>query len=263
MAAEAIEQRTRPRVLPRLPFTQEQWRAKTEWPVTAAAVVFLVAYSWSVIGDLRGEAYRDAEWVMWTVWIVFLIDYVASLLTAERRWHWFVHHLPQFFVVALPALRPLRLLRLLSLWNVLQRAATTWVRGRISIYVAGCAGILVYIGALAELEAERDDPGSNITDFATSIWWAFETITTVGYGDHFPVTLEGRAIAVGLMIAGIGVLGIVTATLASWLVERVQVEERESDAVTAAHVQELSGQVQALSAQIALLTHERAPADRS
>jgi voltage-gated potassium channel len=217
-----------------------------------------------VIADLQGQAHEDAEWVMWSVWVVFVIDYIASLLTAERRAHWFLHHLPQFLVVALPALRPLRLLRLLSLWNVLQRAATTWVRGRISIYVAGCAAILVYIAALAELEAERGVHGANIEDFPTAIWWAFETITTVGYGDHFPITFEGRAIAVGLMIAGIGVLGIVTATLASWLVERVQVEDRESDAVTSSQIQVLSGQVEALTAQIGRLVADREPGhDRS
>jgi voltage-gated potassium channel len=251
-----IEAGRRPRLLPRPPFTAEQWRSWTEWPVTAAAVVFLVAYSWSVIADLKGDAHEAAEWVMWSVWIVFVIDYAASLLTAERRMHWFVHHLPQFAVVALPALRPLRLLRLLSLWNVLQRAATTWVRGRISIYVAGCAAILVYIASLAELEAERGQPHSNIEDFGTALWWAFETITTVGYGDHEPVTFEGRAIAVGLMIAGIGVLGIVTATLASWLVERVQVEERQSDAVTAAQIQALAGQIETLTAQIGRMLPE-------
>jgi voltage-gated potassium channel len=253
VAAEALQ---RPRLLPRPPFTQVQWRSWTEWPVTASAVVFLVAYSWSVIGDLRGDASEAAEWVMWAVWLVFVVDYLANLLTADRRAHWFVHHLPEFFVVALPALRPLRLLRLLSLWNVLQRAATTWVRGRIGVYVAGCAAILVYIAALAELEAERDWPGANITDFPTAVWWAFETITTVGYGDHFPKSPEGRAIAVGLMIAGIGVLGVVTATVASWLVERVQVEERESDAVTAAHIQALSAQVEALTTTIAALAPE-------
>jgi voltage-gated potassium channel len=257
VAGEAIAQRARPRLLPRLPFTQEQWRVKTEWPVTGAAVVFLVAYSWSVIGDFHGAAWNAAEWVMWSVWVIFLIDYVVTFVTADRRLHWFLHHLPQFFVVALPVLRPLRLLRLLSLWTVLQRAATVWGRGRITVYVAGSALMLVYIAALAELEAERRVAGANIEDFGTSVWWAFETITTVGYGDHFPVTVEGRGIAVGLMIAGIGVLGMVTATLASWLVERVQVEERESDAVTAAHIQDLSGQVEALATQIGLLVQDR------
>jgi voltage-gated potassium channel len=253
VAGAAIEHGTRRRALPRPPFTQEQWRRWTEWPVTGAAILFLIAYSWSVIGDLHGEAGDVAEWVMWAVWLVFLVDYVAQLLTAERRLFWFSRHLLQFLVVALPVLRPLRLLRLLNLWNVLQRAATTWMRGRITVYVAACAGILVYVAALAELEAERGVPHANIEDFPTAIWWAFETITTVGYGDHFPITPEGRAIAVGLMIAGIGVLGIVTATLASWLVERVQVEERASDAVTAAHIDELAQQVAALTAQIGRL----------
>jgi voltage-gated potassium channel len=224
-------------------------------------VVFLVAYSWSVIADFRGAQWQAAEWVMWSVWVVFLVDYVVTLVTAERRMHWFVHHLPQFLVVALPVLRPLRLLRLLSLWHVLQRATTLWVRGQITVYVIGSAAILVYIGALAELEAERGARGANIEDFGTSVWWAFETITTVGYGDHFPVTAEGRAIAVGLMIAGIGVLGIVTATLASWLVETAQVEDRRIEAVTQKHVLQLVDQVQRLSDEIAALRGtETAPA---
>ena len=232
----------------RLPFTQEQWRRRTEWPVTAAAIVFLITYSWSVIGDFQGAAWEAAEWVMWSVW--FLIDYLVTLITAERRTHWFLHHIPQFLVVALPVLRPLRLLRLLTLWNVLQRAATVAVRGRISIYVAGSAAILVYIGALAVLEAERRYPGSNIEDFRTAIWWAFETITTVGYGDHYPVTLEGQAIAVGLMIAGIGTLGIVTATLASWLVERVQVGDRQVDLAQDALIASLTDRLEQLSTQM-------------
>ena len=244
----------------RLPFTQEQWRRRTEWPVTGAAIVFLITYSWSVIGDLRGEAWDAAEWVMWSIWIVFAIDYAVNLITAERRGHWFLHHLPQFLVVALPVLRPLRLLRLLSLWSVLQRAATVAVRGRITVYVAGSAAILVYIAALAVLESERGQPGSNIQDFRTAVWWAFETISTVGYGDHFPVTLEGRAIAVGLMIAGIGTLGIVTATLASWLIERVQTGS-PVDAAQDAQIAAITERLERVSAQLARLeAQDRGPA---
>jgi voltage-gated potassium channel len=71
------------------------------------------------------------------------------------------------------------------------------------------------------LDAERGRPGANITDFGDAIWWAITAMTTVGYGDRFPVTGTGRFVTAGLMVGGIALVGVVTATLASWLVERV------------------------------------------
>ena len=65
-------------------------------------------------------------------------------------------------------------------------------------------------------------PGSNINSYGNALWWSVSTVTTVGYGDHLPITSEGRAVAIGLMIGGIALIGAVTATLASWLVDRVR-----------------------------------------
>ena len=66
------------------------------------------------------------------------------------------------------------------------------------------------------------------------MWWSLATITTVGYGDMYPVTTEGRFIAAGLMFCGIGVLGVVTGSFASWLVERVEdIEEDIEEGITA------------------------------
>jgi voltage-gated potassium channel len=75
------------------------------------------------------------------------------------------------------------------------------------------------------LDAERSSRDANISDFGDAIWWAVSTMTTVGYGDHYPVTPVGRLVAFGLMIGGIALLGTVTATLASWLVETVAAEK--------------------------------------
>lgn len=75
------------------------------------------------------------------------------------------------------------------------------------------------------LEAERFAEGSKITTFGDAIWWAIVTITTVGYGDLYPVTLLGRVIAVVLMLSGIVVIGILTAALASWLVEEIKADK--------------------------------------
>lgn len=233
--------------------TQERWHALAEWPLTVCAVLFLVAYAWSVIADLQGEAYEIAEWTMWSIWLVFVVDYVVSLALAPRRWRWFLTHLPQFVVVVLPLLRPLRLLRLLTLWSVLQRATGQVVRGRVAVYVAGSATLLLGIAALAELEAERHAPQALITDFGKALWWAAVTMTTVGYGDEVPVTVEGRLIAVGLMVSGIALLGVVTATLASWMSERAMLAEQLDTQVTIAHIDSLAEQVRLLSAQVEAL----------
>ncbi len=67
--------------------------------------------------------------------------------------------------------------------------------------------------------AERGQSGSNIEGLGDAFWWAFVTSTTVGYGDHYPVTTEGRAIGVVLMFLGIGLLSMVTASIAAYFVD--------------------------------------------
>lgn len=99
------------------------------------------------------------------------------------------------------------------------------------IRAVGAVGMLMYVGALAVYSVERGASGSTITDFGTALWWAFVTVTTVGYGDFSPVTFQGKIIAVVLMFTGIALIGIVTATLASWIVDQVNLEtDRREDA---------------------------------
>jgi voltage-gated potassium channel len=99
----------------------------------------------------------------------------------------------------------------------------------VAVYIAGGASLLAVCAALAVLDAERSNPDANIVDFGDAIWWAVTTMTTVGYGDRFPVTPVGRLVAFGLMIGGIALLGTVTATLASWLVETVAAEKEQAE----------------------------------
>ncbi len=198
------------------------WKRLTEWPMVIASVVFLGAFAFSVIQNLRPPDDAVAEAVMWVVWVLFAIEYIVSLSLATRRRRWFVRHLHELAIVALPLFRPLRLLRLVSLISTLQRAAGSALRERVTIYLVATSTLLVLVSALAVLDAEQNAEGSNIHSFGDAIWWAFVTITTVGYGDFYPVTAPGRLTAVGLMIAGIALLGSVTATFASWFVERIQ-----------------------------------------
>ena len=67
---------------------------------------------------------------------------------------------------------------------------------------------------------EGNAEGATITSFRRAVWWAVVTTTTVGYGDYTPITPVGRAIAILLMILGIGLIGTVSATVAAWFVTR-------------------------------------------
>lgn len=71
------------------------------------------------------------------------------------------------------------------------------------------------------------------------MWWAAATMTTVGYGDEYPITRDGRAVGYGLMLAGIALLGIVTASIASWLIDRVREVDEERQAATRADIERL------------------------
>jgi len=156
-------------------------------------------------------------------------------------------------IVALPFFRPLRLLRLVTLLSVLHRTVGETLRGRVVTYVAGSAALLVFVGALAVLDVEQWAPDAKIRTFGDALWWATATITTVGYGDMYPVTTIGRLVAAALMMSGIAVLGVVTASIASWLVQRV---EDTAESVAEAVEEPVRIEVAELVKEIALLRRE-------
>lgn len=228
--------------------TEERWFQLSYWPLLIASLVFIVVYSIQVIWNLDGTPFVVGRVVITVTWIMFVVDYIVRLVLAEPRGPWFRHHLFDLAVVVLPALKPLRLLRALTLVHVLQRTAGTALRSRIAIYGAGSAIILIWISALAVLEVERPAPGANILNFGDAIWWAFVTLTTVGYGDFYPITAWGRTVAVLLMCGGVAVVGVVTATLASWVIERAARGHDDDEPATRKQVRELSDQVAQLVA---------------
>ena len=243
-----------------------KWQRMTEWPLTVLALVFLLAYSWEVLARTHVSL---CETTINVIWIVFIIDYVVSISLAHDRKTWFKNNLLLLVSIMLPIFRPLRLLRLVAVLNMLNRTSGMAVRGRITFYVCSSVILLIYVGSLAELDVERNAPGATITDFGKAIWWAFVTTTTVGYGDMSPVTWQGKCIAVGLMIAGIALISVITATLASWIVDRVSDEadkranETESETTRlSSNVAELTDAVDRLRDDIAKLRESPTADDR-
>lgn len=206
----------------------QRWEQRSEIPLLLLAVAFLVAYAWPILDPRLDQDVATFLLVLtWTVWGAFAVDLVIRLSLAEERLEYAIRHWYDLVLVVVPMLRPLRLLRLLAFARILGRSATRNLAGRVTLYVIGSAVAAIGLGALAILDAERDAPGANITTFGDALWWAATTVTTVGYGDRYPVTTEGRFVAVALMVVGIAVVGSVTAAVASWFVGHVQRDSRD------------------------------------
>ncbi|GAA6527959.1 hypothetical protein IDVR_37590 [Intrasporangium sp. DVR] len=197
-------------------------------PLILLALAFLVAYAWPVLDPrLDPDTRTILDALSWTVWGAFAIDLLIRLVLTDDRRAYALRHWYDVALVALPLLRPLRLLRLLALLRILDRSAANNLAGRVLVYVGGAAAAAVGLGALAVLDAERDTPEANITSYGDALWWACTTVTTVGYGDRFPVSTEGRIVGVVLMLLGIGVVGAVIASVTSWILARAEAERAE------------------------------------
>jgi voltage-gated potassium channel len=120
----------------------------------------------------------------------------------------------------------LRLLRAGAVAGIGLRFAQRLFGRRKFHYTALVALAVVFIGAFGVYLAESDT-NKAVGSFGDALWWAFVTVTTVGYGDVSPVTFEGRIIAVILMLTGIGVIGIFTASVASYFFEQDQADTAE------------------------------------
>ena len=237
---------------------RQRWEDGADWPLTVTAVVFLTAYAAPILRpDLVNPWPTVCQFVTWAAWALFVVDYIARLALSRDRTGFVRGNLFDLAVVALPLLRPLRLLRLVTLLSVLNRYAGGSLRGRVAVYVAGSTTLVLFVASLAVLDAERGAKGASITTFGDALWWAMTTVTTVGYGDRYPITAQGRFIAGGLMLAGIALLGIVTASLASWLLDKVREVEEQTQAATRTDMLALTSEVRALRVELAELEIER------
>lgn len=199
------------------------WDRRVDWWLTGLAVLFLVAYAWQVLDpDIGVPGAIVLETVVTGVWVAFGLDYLVRISLARNRWRFIHTHLLDLAILLLPMFRQLRALRVITVISVLNRQLRDDVRGRVVFYVVGTVTLVGFVASLAVLDAERNAPDASITTFGDAVWWTLTTISTVGYGDRYPVTFEGRVVAGALMVAGIALLGVVTASIASWFVENLR-----------------------------------------
>ncbi|MET9804643.1 potassium channel family protein [Streptomyces sp. NPDC006368] len=248
---------------------EERWEARTQAPLLGLAVAFGVAYAVPiVVPDAAAWVHDTCLTVEWVVWGAFAVDYIVRLVLSRDRWRFVRHHPLDLAAVLLPLVQPLRLLRVVSTLLLVGRRARMAPQITLTTYVAGAVVGLMMFGSLAVLHVERDAPNGNIKTLGDAVWWSFTTMTTVGYGDHAPTTGLGRVLAVGLMLSGIALLGVVTANIAAWFIsrfERDDAEERRQTALLEALTQEvkdLRTEVARLSGGVPLQHPTGTPSDR-
>lgn len=161
---------------------------------------------------------------------LFLFDFVVSLAYAPNKlryfatWGWLdlLSSIPAIdlarFGRAARVLRVLRVLRVMRATKIMaglaiqHRAKNTALAGVLLLL------LIVFASSIAILHFE-DVEGGNIRDAHDAMWWAATTVSTVGYGDFYPITWEGRLIAVLLMVTGVGSFAAVAAGLATWFIQ--------------------------------------------
>lgn len=175
------------------------------------------------------EVAKLLDYIDDVICIIFLIEFTVRFFKAENKlkfmkWCWIdlISSIPTFgFLRAGRAFRLIRLLRILrafrSAKHLIHHIYKNKTQGAFTT-VAVIAILMVIFSAISILQVETT-PESNIKTAEDALWWAYVTVTTVGYGDKYPVTTEGRIIAAALMTVGVGLFGTFTAFLASWFVE--------------------------------------------
>jgi voltage-gated potassium channel len=191
--------------------------------LTFLAVAFLFAFSYPAFNEsISDSTSRYLNLIQWVCWLAFAVDLIFGIWKSKNKKEYLKRHPLELAAVLLPFLRPLRLMRVISFGSLaLQKVAIGRQLG-ITVKVAVSAVFISYIAAIQITISERTVEGSNIKTFSDGLWWAVTTVTTVGYGDRYPTTTEGRFLAVLLMITGISLVGVITASVAAWFVKLSQ-----------------------------------------
>lgn len=216
------------------------------------AVTYLALFATQVLWlSAPPIASRIMDAAQVALWLVFVADFAIRIWLAPKRLHYIVTHPIDIITILLPAFRAFRALRVFAALRVLVERGRRVEFGQVWIGLVAAVLFLAVLGSLVVLDAERDAPNALIKTFPGALWWSFVTLTTVGYGDKYPVTAVGEISAVFIMIAGIGLLGTVTATLAAWFAAKLQTRTDDE-------IEEVLDEVRALRRDLASLRDDLA-----
>jgi voltage-gated potassium channel len=172
---------------------------------------------------------------------IFLGDFLYRFFTTESKSGYFFRNFGWADLLSSLPFPQLKILRLFRLWRVYRLFIRFGARNLLNEFLAHRADNALFtvvflvmcvleFGALAVLKAELKSPDANITTASDAIWWAYVTITTVGYGDRFPTTNWGRIIGILVMTAGVGLFGTLAGFLSNKLLTQPPPKQAPAEA---------------------------------
>ena len=204
----------------------EKWQKKMAIPTLILSLVYTATFVFPIYWfPVDGSIKFWCNVLNYISWAAFGVDYLIQLKLATQTFKFFKTHIFELILIFLPFFRPLRSLRALVFTTKAGILSKRSLIKSIPLVMTGAAILMIIIMGAAILDIERNAPGSNIRTPMDALWWGLVTITTIGYGDRFPVTTEGRLVAVVLIIFGVAMISTLTASFAAWILSRDDLRE--------------------------------------
>ncbi len=198
------------------------WERRTNLVLLLLAAAMLPVLILPEISNLNDTTRRSFTYAEWGIWAIFALDLAVRLQLAEKKWEFLRKNWLDVLIVALPFLRPLRLLRAVAFlaraWEQLDRRG---IHGTATLAVA------VLFGATVAIFAAENSGGAEIHSWDTALWWTLHTMAT-GDGVAVAETTLGKVVGAIVTLLGFALLGMVTATIAAWFVEQDQEEDQQA-----------------------------------
>ena len=223
----------------------------TKYPMAVLGVAWLVIGVVILTTDAHGSASKALVGTLFGLWTLLLAEYVVRLVVSPDRRGYLKRRWVEPVTVVVPPFQGWHVLgveRVCLLLHEGQLRIESILRHHSLFRVLIAAVGTLFLGSWLVLLFEENAKGSNIHNYPDALWWAIVTVTTVGYGDRFPVSEGGRVVAVVLMLVGIGLIGVLTATVASVFIKEHTDANREE--IKKGHV-DLGQQLSVISDRLA------------